>query len=161
MHIRLASVIVGSIAAAIVVWIAMDLSLLYLKISISCRCGLDGVLALLGSVIGGGVFGDLAARIILQSREVETQKEPWLAALLNIVPFRFGYIYLRRWKRFAVTAVVGPLAVFAGLFFTVWYLFGDCYEMRCSTASILAVLLSLPLLVATFSALDAWYLAFK
>lgn len=161
MHIRLASVIVGSIAAGIVVWVIMDLSLLYLKYSISYRCGLDGVLALLGSVIVGGVFGDLAARITLQSREEETQKKPRLAALLNTVPLGFGYIYLRRWKRFAATAVVGPLAVFAGIFFSVWYMFGNCFDASCSTASILAVLLSLPVLVVAFTALDAWYLAFE
>ena len=92
-------------------------------------------------------------------------KKPMLAALLNLIPLGIGYIYVRRWKRFVATFIVGTIAGFAGLFFAVWLLFGRCFEFDFSDCSsgtyrlALIVFLSLPGAVAAFTSQDAWRIA--
>ncbi len=69
-------------------------------------------------------------------------KKPWLAALLNMVPLGFGYIYLERDGRFYVAFPIG-----------VWT------TMGLLVAPIVAGVWALLFLLAVFTVQDAWRLA--
>ena len=95
-------------------------------------------------------------------RRLRKPRKHWLAALLNVVPLGFGYLYVRRPKRFTATLLIGPLAVFAGMFFAIWYLFGQCFGGGCSgeeSSNAVLILFSLPSLVTAVTAWNAWRIA--
>ena len=87
-------------------------------------------------------------------------KKPWLAALLNLIPLGFGYLYLRRFRRFGATLLVGTMAgfvLFLGVPLTIYACYYECSEAV--VLFILIMLLSLPGAVAAFTAWNAWRLA--
>ena len=93
-------------------------------------------------------------------------KEPWLAAVLNAIPFGWGYLYLGRRGRFVLTFFVGaPGAFVAGFIMAFWStyaLFSCQYGDPCTTGqqSFALLLWSSPMvLLAAFTARDAYRLA--
>ena len=93
-------------------------------------------------------------------------KKPWLAALLNLIPLGFGYIYLRRWRRFTATFIGGLMFVFAFPSVLALALHFTCAGDYVCSDSELGAMLILPLLFALavaallggLTAWDAWHL---
>ena len=87
-------------------------------------------------------------------------KNPWLAALLNVIPLGFGYLYIRRYPRFWATFFVGAVASLVGVLLGFLILL-PCMEGPCSGARItlsLIVLFSFSGVVAALTAWDVWHI---
>ena len=82
--------------------------------------------------------------------------KPWLASLLNIFPYPlgFGYLYLKRSRRFTLALFAGGVAGVIGLVGGGLSSFVSGSELEYFVATAWA-----PVLVAVFSAADSWRLA--
>ena len=83
-------------------------------------------------------------------------KKPWLAALLNVIPLGFGYIYLGRWGRFFLTFIGFPIAFFLDAVLVSVGFGGGGPPSGWDQLLPLILLFLLPALVAAFTARDAW-----
>ena len=97
----------------------------------------------------------------------KTRYSPVGAAILNLVPLGFGYLYLGRPKRFLITALVAAILGVLTLAVVVMVAFSACFVedgrgRGCSGAEVIALWLVVPLvllLLALFTVRDALRLA--
>ena len=88
-------------------------------------------------------------------------KNPYLALLLNIIPFGWGYVYLAEFLRFLITVAAGVLAAALCVAYFVqagWScMWADCTSFPSTPIIVASIFPSL--LVIGFSALDAFVVA--